>query len=141
MPLLSHRTGYGGKYLMDDARILYVEDNSENRLLVKRILEAEGYSILEATDGPSGLEVAIQARPDLILLDINLPEIDGYDLARHFRDTPGLQQVPILAITANVMKGDRERTLEAGCNGYIQKPIDVDQLPEQVKAALQRAHS
>jgi len=123
---------------MSNARILYVEDNPENRLLVKRILEAEGYSIIEATDGPSGLEVAAQMQPDLILLDINLPEIDGYDLARRFRETPGLQQVPILAITANVMQGDRERTLEAGCDGYIQKPLDVDRLPEQVRTALQR---
>ena len=123
---------------MSDVRILYIEDNHENRLLVRRILEAEGYSIIEATDGPTGLKAAAQMQPDLILLDINLPEIDGYDLARRFRNTPGLQQVPILAITANVMKGDRERTLEAGCDGYIQKPIDVDLLPNQVMAALQK---
>lgn len=121
---------------MSDVRILYIEDNSENRLLVRRVLEAEGYSILEAEDGSSGLEMAARMRPDLILLDINLPEIDGYDLARRFRDTVGLEQVPILAITANVMKGDRERTLAAGCSGYIQKPIDVDRLPDQVRAAL-----
>ncbi len=121
---------------MSDVRILYIEDNPENRLLVRRVLEAEGYSVLEAEDGSSGLEMAARMRPDLILLDINLPEIDGYDLARRFRDTVGLEQVPILAITANVMKGDRERTLAAGCSGYIQKPIDVDRLPDQVRAAL-----
>jgi two-component system cell cycle response regulator DivK len=123
---------------MSDVRILYIEDNHENRLLVRRILEAEGYSMIEATDGPTGLEVAAQMQPDLILLDINLPEIDGYDLARRFRNTPGLQQVPILAITANVMKGDRERTLNSGCDGYIQKPIDVDRLPQLVRIALQK---
>jgi two-component system cell cycle response regulator DivK len=123
---------------MSDVRILYIEDNHENRLLVRRILEAEGYSMIEATDGPTGLEVAAQMQPDLILLDINLPEIDGYDLARRFRTTPGLEQVPILAITANVMQGDRERTLEAGCDGYIQKPIEVDRLPDQVRAALRK---
>jgi len=121
---------------MDHVRILYIEDNAENRLLVKRVLEAEGYSVLEAPDGPSGLEMAMRAQPDLILLDICLPEMDGYDLARCFRNTPGLQRVPILAITAKVMKGDRERTLAAGCDGYIQKPLDIDRLPEQVKAAL-----
>jgi len=126
---------------MNNVRILYIEDNPENRLLVRRILEAEGYSVTEAADGPAGLEMAAQMRPDLILLDINLPEIDGYDLARRFRDTPGLQEVPILAVTANVMQGDRERTLEAGCDGYIQKPIDVDRLPKQVKATLQRSHT
>ncbi|MBE9508062.1 MAG: response regulator [Chloroflexi bacterium] len=126
---------------MSGIRILYIEDNPGNRLLVRRILEAEGYSVMEATDGTSGLEVAAQGSPDLILLDINLPEIDGYALARRFRAIPNLQEVPILAVTANVMKGDRERTLEAGCDGYIQKPIDVDRLPEQVREALQKARA
>ena len=123
---------------MSDVHILYIEDNRENLLLVRRILEAEGYAVSGAADGPSGLELAAQLQPDLILLDINLPEIDGYDLARRFRITPGLEQVPILAITANVMQGDRERTLEAGCDGYIQKPIEVDRLPDQVRAALRK---
>jgi two-component system cell cycle response regulator DivK len=126
---------------MSDVRILYIEDNHENRLLVRRILEAEGYFIIEATDGPTGLKAAAQMQPDLILLDINLPEIDGYDLARRFRNMPGLQQVPILAITANVMKGDRERTLNSGCDGYIQKPIDVDRLPQLVRTALQKSRT
>jgi two-component system cell cycle response regulator DivK len=119
--------------------ILYIEDNPGNRLLVRRVLEAEGYAVKEATDGPAGLEMASQAPPDLILLDINLPEMDGYDLARRMREMPNLDGVPILAVTANVMQGDKERTLEAGCDGYIQKPIDVDRLPQQVKVALQKA--
>jgi two-component system cell cycle response regulator DivK len=127
--------------MMNNVRVLYVEDNAENRMLVRRVLEAEGYTITEAVDGPSGLEMAAQTRPDIILLDICLPEMDGYDLARRFRDTPGLQQIPILAITAKVMKGDREETLAAGCDGYIQKPIDVDRLPDQVRAALQKRHT
>jgi two-component system cell cycle response regulator DivK len=131
----------GRRQLMSDVRILYIEDNEGNRMLVRRILEVEGYSIEEAIDGQTGLEMAAQMKPDLILLDINLPEIDGYDLARRFRSTPGLQDVPILAVTANVMHGDRERTLEAGCDGYIQKPIDVDLLPQQVKAALQKSRT
>lgn len=123
---------------MSDVQILYIEDDPSNRLLVRRILEAEGYFVAEAVSGLDGLELAAQMKPDLVLLDINLPEIDGYDLARRFRETPGLEKVPILALTANVMKGDRERSLEAGCDGYIQKPIDVDRLPEQVRAALQK---
>ena len=126
---------------MNNVQVLYVEDNAENRMLVRRVLEAEGYTIMEAVDGPSGLEIAAQIRPDIILLDICLPEMDGYDLARRFRSTPGLQQIPILAITAKVMKGDREETLAAGCDGYIQKPIDVDRLPDQVRAALQKRHT
>jgi two-component system cell cycle response regulator DivK len=131
----------GEKHLMSDVHILYIEDNRENLLLVRRILEAEGYSVSGAADGPSGLELAAQMQPDLILLDINLPEIDGYDLARRFRTTPGLERVPILAVTANVMQGDRERTLAAGCDGYIQKPIEVDRLPDQVRAALRKTHT
>lgn len=126
---------------MNNVQVLYVEDNAENRMLVRRVLEAEGYTITEAVDGPSGLEMAAQIQPDIILLDICLPEMDGYDLARRFRNTPGLQQIPILAITAKVMKGDREETLAAGCDGYIQKPIDVDRLPDQVRAALQKRHT
>ena len=123
---------------MEKIRILYIEDEPGNRMLVRRVLEAEGFSVTEATDGRAGLEMAakIYQELDLILLDINLPEMDGYDLAKQFRDTPGLQKVPILAVTANVMHGDRERTIEAGCDGYIQKPIDVDLLPDQVRAAM-----
>ncbi len=123
---------------MSDVSILYIEDNPENRLLVKRVLEAEGHTVLEAADGATGLEIAKQEPPDLILLDINLPEVDGYQLARQFRDTAGLEKIPILAVTANVMKGDRERTLAAGCDGYIPKPLDIDRLPLQIEAALQR---
>jgi two-component system cell cycle response regulator DivK len=126
---------------MDNIRILYIEDEPGNRMLVRRVLEAEGFSVIEATDGMAGLEMAakIYQELDLILLDINLPEIDGYDLAKRFRDTPGLQNIPILAVTANVMHGDRERTMEAGCDGYIQKPIDVDLLPRQVETAVKKS--
>ena len=121
---------------MREAVILYIEDDPANRLLVRRVLEAEGYRVLEAVDGPTGLQSARESTPDLILLDINLPEIDGYEMVGRLRDTPGLTNVPIIALTANVMKGDRERTIEAGCNGYLQKPINVDTLPEQVASFL-----
>jgi two-component system cell cycle response regulator DivK len=124
---------------MNDIRILYIEDNPENRLLVKRVLEAEGHTVFEAVDGPSGLEAATRVDPDLVLLDISLPEVDGYDLAERFQEMAELDGVPILAVTANVMKGDRERTLAAGCDDYIPKPIDIDRLPQQVREALRRA--
>ncbi|RME34568.1 MAG: response regulator [Thermoflexia bacterium] len=123
---------------MAQPTILYIEDNPENRLLVRRILEAEGYRVLEAEDGPSGLEMVRSSLPDLILLDINLPEIDGYALVGRLRQVPGVEKIPIVALTANVMKGDRERTLEAGCDGYIQKPIDVDALPVQIESFLKK---
>ncbi|MBI3609077.1 MAG: response regulator [Nitrospirae bacterium] len=118
------------------ARILYVEDNSENTLLVRRVLEAKGYMILEAENGLSGIEVAERERPDLILMDINLPDMDGYAAATKIKNTKGLEHIPIVALTANVMKGDRERTLTAGCDGYIPKPIDVRNFPSQVAAFL-----
>jgi two-component system cell cycle response regulator DivK len=124
---------------MAQTSILYIEDNPENRLLVRRTLEASGYALTEAVDGPSGLRAAQESCPDLILLDISLPEMDGYDLARRFAGFEHLEHVPVLAVTANVMKGDKERALSAGCDGYIPKPIDIDQLPRQVEEALRSA--
>jgi two-component system cell cycle response regulator DivK len=117
-----------------NAKILYIEDNFENRTLVKRVLQAEGYTVLEAEDGPSGIRMALENHPDLIIMDINLPGVDGYAATTELKKE--LASVPIIAMTANVMKGDREKTLEAGCDGYIQKPIDVDRLPEQIASFL-----
>lgn len=120
------------------ARILYIEDNPDNRVLVKRVLEAEGYTLLEAANAHEGLQQALAQPPDLILMDINLPEIDGYTTTARLKATPGLAAVKVVALTANVMKGDREKTLAAGCDGYIQKPIDVDQLPRQIARFLEQ---
>jgi len=116
--------------------ILYIEDNAENRTLVRRVLQAEGYSVLEADSAIEALDIVQRQRPDLILMDINLPEIDGYSLTSQLKSMPSMFRVPIIALTANVMKGDRERTLEAGCDGYIQKPIDVDMFPHQIDRFL-----
>ncbi len=122
---------------MEEKVILYIEDNPENRLLVKRVLEAEGYHVVEADSGSAGMQEAETLRPDLVLMDINLPGIDGYELTHRLKQMPHLAGVPVVAMTANVMKGDREKTLAAGCDGYIQKPIDVDQLPLQVARFIQ----
>ena len=119
-------------------RILYIEDNPENRLLMRRVLMAEGYVVEEAYDGNSGLQKAAESPPDLILMDINLPEIDGYEVTARLKQLPSLSGVPIIAVTANVMKGDREKTLAAGCDGYIQKPIDIDLLPSQIESFLKK---
>ncbi len=118
------------------ATVLYVEDNTENRVLVRRILEAEGHSVVEAGTAADGLRLATELRPDIILVDINMPDVDGLTLTSQIRAHPPLAHTPIIAITANVMRGDRERTLEAGCDGYIQKPIDVDVLPRQIARFL-----
>ncbi|MCS6908386.1 MAG: response regulator [Anaerolineales bacterium] len=115
--------------------ILYVEDNLDNRTLVRRILEAEGFSVIEAASGKEMFEKLETVTPDLILMDINLPEIDGYTLTTTLKSQLK-PEIPIVALTANVMKGDREKTLAAGCDGYIQKPIDVDALPQQVRSFL-----
>ncbi len=124
---------------MKPERVLYIEDNPGNRLLVKRVLEAEGYVVLEAGSGPEALQLLEHETPDLILVDINLPTVDGYTLTGLLRQRDDLQKVPIVALTAYALKGDRERALAAGCDGYIQKPIDVDQLPGQVADFLRRA--
>jgi response regulator RpfG family c-di-GMP phosphodiesterase len=106
-------------------------------MLVRRVLEAKGYVVLEATNCLQGIEIVERERPDLILMDINLPDMDGYAAATKIKNTRGLDCIPIVALTANVMKGDRERTLTAGCDGYIPKPIDVRNFPTQVESFLQ----
>ncbi len=124
--------------MSDKATILYVEDNPENRVLIQRILMVEGYTVIFAENAMEALASAKQEKLDLILMDINLPDVDGYTLTRQLRQMPNINGIPILALTANVMKGDRERSLEAGCDGYIQKPIDVDELPRQIAQYLQK---
>jgi two-component system cell cycle response regulator DivK len=121
--------------------VLYVEDDAESRQLIRRILQVEGYEVLEAKDAADGLEAAAQQHPDLILIDINLPEVDGLTLARQIKAVPELSSTPVVALTANVMRGDRERSLSAGCDGYIQKPIDVDLLPKQILGYLRKRNS
>lgn len=122
--------------MTENVKILYVEDNPENRLLVRRILLAEDFEVIEAGDAYQAMKIIETVQPDLILMDINLPEIDGYTLTARMKENPKLSQVPIIALTANVMKGDRERILDSGCDGYIQKPIDVDALPVQIRSFL-----
>ena len=119
-------------------KVLYVEDNLDNRMLVQRILQAEGYEFFGAGNAADGLALAREHNPDLILVDINMPEVDGLSMTRELKADLTFSQTPVIAITANVMRGDRERTLAAGCDGYIQKPVDVDQLPRQIVRFLQR---
>ncbi|HEV8613873.1 MAG TPA: GAF domain-containing protein [Methylomirabilota bacterium] len=114
------------------AKILHIEDNRENRMLVRAILEAEGYTIIDAEDGLAGIEAAIREEPALILLDVNLPAVDGYEVVAIIKSFPAFANTPVIAVTAYAMEGDRQRTLVAGCDGYIQKPIDVDAFPRQV---------
>ena len=114
--------------------VLYIEDNSDNRMLVRRILMASDYDFVvqEADSAHRGIEIALAQHPDLILMDLSMPEMDGLTATRHIRSMPELSDIPIVALTANAMESDRDRSLEAGCDGYIKKPIDVDKFPEEV---------
>jgi CheY-like chemotaxis protein len=112
-------------------RILYIEDNAFNRILVRRVLEAVGMTVVEADNAREGIEIAKQTHPDLILMDLSMPEMDGLSAARAIRDIPVLNDVPVIALTANVMPDDRNRALEV-CDGYIPKPIDVDNFSSEV---------
>ena len=121
-----------GRRERNGVKILYIEDNPENRMLVRALLESEGYTIVEAEEGLAGIEAALREQPALILLDINLPGVDGYEVGVILKSFPSLKQVPVVAVTAYAMEGDRQRTLVAGCDGYIAKPIDADAFPSQV---------
>lgn len=118
--------------------ILYVEDNPDNRMLIRRVLMSEDYIVEEASSASEALEKLKTLRPQLILMDINMPEMDGYTLTAKIRQLPSMGGIPIIALTANVMKGDREKSLEAGCDGYIQKPIDIDTIISQIQRYLKR---
>lgn len=121
-------------------RILYIEDNDANRMLVRRVLMASDYNfeLVEASSAMKGILMAQQDPPDLILMDLSMPEMDGLTATQKIRELSALDAVPVVALTANVMTGDRERTLAAGCDGYIGKPIDIDKFPDEVMAYLKK---
>jgi two-component system cell cycle response regulator DivK len=116
--------------------ILYIEDNPDNMLLVQRALESRGYKLLKAMNGVDGISTAEESMIDLILLDINLPDIDGYEVAQRLRKSSkaDLAYIPIIAVTANALKGDAERALEAGCDVYMSKPINIRELWARIEA-------
>lgn len=120
-------------------KILLVEDNDENRYLVTFLLERNGYSVVPATDGPSAIKIAHQALPAAILLDIQLPGMDGYVVARTLRQSRSFSLTPIIAVSAYAMPGDRERAMVAGCTGYINKPIDPDAFVAQIEKIMSQA--
>ncbi|MCU0662890.1 MAG: response regulator [Myxococcota bacterium] len=114
------------------AKILYIEDNEQNYYLVYFILKAQGHEVIWARDGRSGIEAALKAKLDLVLLDIQLPIMDGYAVASALRSQPDLHSIPIVALTSYAMPGDRDRALAAGCSGYIEKPIDPVTFAKQI---------
>ena len=116
--------------------ILLIEDNEQNLYLATFLLEHHGFNVSSARSGPEGIQAALQNQPDLIILDIQLPQMDGYAVARALRSNPALREVPIVAVTSYAMVGDRERTLEAGCNGYLEKPIDPNTFKDEIAKYL-----
>jgi two-component system cell cycle response regulator DivK len=117
-------------------RILCIEDNDSNMRLVSRIVEGEKHEFLTAADGLTALSMIQRERPDLILLDINIPGLNGLELARRLKDDANLSSIPLIATTANVLLGDRERCLEAGCDEYLPKPLDVRELQSILRSYL-----
>lgn len=117
-------------------KVLIIEDNEQNMYLVTFILEKNGYNVIQAQDGRKGIALAGQVKPDIILLDIQLPNMDGYAVAHELKANPGLDDVPIVAVTSYAMAGDRERIVAAGCEGYIEKPIDPETFMRQVEQFL-----
>lgn len=127
--------------MSDIKRILYIEDNPQNMRLVGKILKVNGYDMVGALSGLEGVELAIAQKPDLILMDINLPDIDGMEATRRIKAVQSLAHVPVIALTAAAMRGDRERILNAGCDDYLQKPIDTVQMMETIRRQLARVEA
>jgi two-component system, cell cycle response regulator DivK len=119
-------------------KILMVEDNEENRDSLSRRLQRRGYAIVTAADGNAGLAMAQSEKPDLILMDMNMPELDGWEATRQIKATEELRDIPVLALTAHALAGDRERALEVGCADYHTKPVDFSKLLAQIEAILQK---
>ena len=117
-------------------KILIVDDNQDSRELVIKILKKSGYQLAEAVDGEDALNKVAAAPPDLILMDISLPKIDGHEVTRRLKGQEAYKDIPIIALTAHAMKGDKEKALAAGCAGYISKPVDIHNFPDQIKKFL-----
>jgi len=123
---------------MSKGRVLVIEDNIDNMDLVHFLLEQVGYEVLEARDGRRGLDLAYQERPDAILLDMSIPEVDGWKVAQQLKSDPETKSICIIALTAHILPGDRKKALEAGCDGFISKPLDIPNFAGQVDAYLEK---
>jgi CheY-like chemotaxis protein len=122
--------------VMANKRILVVEDNKDNMTLIVDVLSSLDYDVLQATDGQQGLEVAQAEKPDLILMDLSLPRMDGWTATRLLKDDDATKAIPVIALTAHAMIGDRERALEAGCDDYLSKPLDLPELARKLTKYL-----
>jgi len=119
-------------------KILIVEDNPENMRVMEMVLRRKDYILLKAIDGEEALDVAMKERPDLIIMDVWLPKMNGLEVTRRLRETPAFSRTPIIGVTAYAMKGDREKVIESGCDAYLSKPINTRELPEVIAEMLAR---
>jgi len=119
-------------------KILIVEDNPPNMRLMEMTLRLKGYELLQATDGEEALNMAIREKPDLIIMDLNLPKVSGLEVTKRLRQMPAFNHTPIIAVTAHAMKGDKEKIIEVGCDAYLPKPINTHQLPRVVAEMLRQ---
>ena len=126
---------------MPQQRVLIVEDNVDNFELVRFILARAGYVVLSAVNGMQGVETALREKPDLILMDLSMPEMDGWDAAKQLKADERTRKIPVLALTAHTLPGDRKRAMEAGCNGYISKPINVASFEKLVATLVRQARA
>ena len=117
-------------------KILIVDDNSQNMRLIQMVLRTKGYTLLKATDGEEALDVTMRERPDLILMDIQLPKMNGLEVTKKLRETPAFSHIPIIALTAYAMKGDKERFIDGGCNAYLSKPFNTHELSRVIAEML-----
>jgi len=118
-------------------KILIVEDNPQSMRLIEMVLRAKGYTLVKAIDGEEALDVAVEERPDLIIMDIQLPKLNGLEVTKRLRETSAFSHIPIIAITAYAMKGDKEKAINAGCDAYLTKPINTRELPGVIAQMLQ----
>jgi len=121
---------------MSSKKVLIIEDNEQNIYLLTFLLNKHGFHVIQARDGQQGLDMAFSEQPDLILLDIQLPVMDGHEVARRLKQSPEVMEIPVVAVTSHAMSGDRESILAAGCEGYIEKPINPDTFVAQIKPFL-----
>ncbi len=120
------------------SKILLVEDNEMNRDMLSRRLARKGYEVVLAVDGPSGVAMAQSESPDLVLMDMSLPVLDGWEATRRLKVDPATEHIPVIALTAHAMSGDREKAIEAGCDDYDTKPVELARLLEKIEALLAR---
>jgi CheY-like chemotaxis protein len=120
-------------------KVLYVEDNDDNIFMLRNRLKRAGYDVVVATDGLQGVAAAAAERPDLILMDLSLPELDGWEATRRIKAAPETRHIPVIALTAHAMTGDREKAMAAGCDDFDTKPVELPRLLEKIRTLIERA--